>query len=216
MDNIRSQLNISAIAILAGALAVVMPASAADEVTQDRDLKVFTKILIEGAIDLNVEAGKKQSVEVTTDSDHIDRVTTTVEGDTLVISMKGRRWRRADVSVNIAMKTLDGLMVEGAVDAELVNIDSKKFMVEIDGAADILIDGKCGSVDFQINGAGDVNAQDFKCENVVIEINGAGDAEVYASASVEATINGVGDIDVYGNPSKVRPRISGIGEFELK
>lgn len=216
MKYIRSQLNISAIAVFAGALAAIMPATAADDVTQDRDLKAFTRILIEGAIELNVEAGKKQNVEVTTSTSHIDRVTTTVEGDTLVISMTGRRWRNADVAVNISMKTLDGLIVEGAVDAQLENIDSKNFMIEIDGAGDIAIDGKCGSANFQINGAGDLDAQDFKCQNVKVEINGAGDAEVYASASIEASINGVGDIDAYGNPGKVRPRISGIGEFELK
>lgn len=216
MNTTRSKLNVSAIAVLAGALAIVMPATAADEVTNARDVKKFTKILVEGAIDLSVEAGKKQSVDVTTATSHIDRVTTVVEGDTLVISMTGRRWRNADVSVSIAMQTLDGLIVEGAVDAELTNINSKDFMIEISGAADIIIDGECGSADFEINGAGDLSAQDFKCEDVKVVINGAGDAEVYASASVVAAINGVGDIDVYGDPDKVRPRISGIGDFELK
>lgn len=216
MDTTRSKLNVSAIALLAGALAIVMPASAADEVTNAREVGIFSRILIEGAIDLSVEAGKKQSVEVTTATSHIDRVTTVVNGDTLVISMTGRRWRNADVSVVISMQTLDGLVVEGAVDAELMNIDSKDFMIEVSGAADISIDGKCGSADFEINGAGDLNAQDFKCKDVKITINGAGDAEVYASASIVATINGVGDIDVYGNPDKVRPSIRGIGDFELK
>lgn len=216
MNAIRSQLNISAIAVLAAVLAAVMPASAFDDVSENREVKKFTKILIEGAIDLSVEAGKKQSVQVSTDASHIDRVTTTVDGDVLVISMKGRRWRNADVAVTITMQTLNGLVVEGAVDAELVNIDSKNFSIEIDGAADIAINGKCGSADYQINGAGDLSAQDFECETVSIIINGAGDAEVYASVSVEAVINGVGDIDVYGNPDKVRPRISGIGEIEVK
>ncbi|MCH8861414.1 MAG: DUF2807 domain-containing protein [Proteobacteria bacterium] len=216
MKAIRSQLNVTAIAVLAGALAMVMPATAADEVSESRDLKSFSRILVEGAIDLSVEAGKKQSVQVTTDSRHIGHVTTTVEGDVLVISMKGRSWRNADVSVTISMKTLDGLVVEGAVDAELLNIDSRNFSIEIDGAADITITGICGSAEFQINGAGDLNAQDFKCKDVTIEINGAGDAEIFASASVEATINGVGDIDIYGDPDKVRPRIAGIGEIEVK
>lgn len=216
MNAIRSQLNIAAIAVLAGVLAAVMPASASDDVNEAREVKKFTKILVEGAIDLSVEAGKKQSVHVSTDASHIDRVTTTVENDTLVISMKGSSWRNADVAVTITMQTLNGLVVEGAVDAELVNIDSKNFSIEIDGAADISINGKCGSADYQINGAGDLNAQDFECQNVAIEINGAGDADIYASVSVEATINGVGDIDIYGDPDKVRPRIFGIGEIEVK
>jgi hypothetical protein len=216
MNTNRSQLNLSAIAVLAGALAIIMPASAADEVNENRDLKKFTRILIEGALDLSVEAGKKQNVQVTTEPSHMKRVTTEIKGDTLVISMEGRRWRNANVLVSITMQTLDGLTVEGAVDAELLNIDSKNFAIEIDGAADIAINGKCGSADFEINGAGDLDAENFRCENVAITINGAGDVEAYASVSVEAEINGVGDIDVYGNPDKVRPRINGIGDFELK
>lgn len=216
MKAIRSQLNVTAIAVLAGALAMVMPATAADEVSESRDLKSFSRILVEGAIDLSVEAGKKQSVQVTTDSRHIGRVTTRVEGDVLVISMKGRSWRNVGVSVTISMKTLNGLAVEGAVDAELLNIDSKNFSIKIVGAGDISIEGRCGSADFQINGAGDLNAQGFECRDVSIEINGAGDAEVFASASVEATINGVGDIDVYGNPDRIHPKIAGIGEIEVK
>lgn len=216
MKAIRSQLNITAIAVLAGALAMIMPASATDDVSESRDVEKFTKILIKGAMDLSVEAGKKQSVQVTSSTSHISRVTTTVERDVLVISMTGRRWRNADVSVIITMQTLNGLVVEGAVDAELLNVNSKNFSIEIDGAADIAIDGKCESADFQINGAGDLNAQDFKCVNVSILINGAGDAEIYASASVKATINGVGDIDIYGDPDKVRPKIAGIGEIEVK
>lgn len=220
MKMTRSQLNLSAIAVLGTALsmalAVAEPVDAADEVSETRDLKIFSRILIEGALDLSVEAGKKQNIQVTTEPSHMNRVITKVEGDTLVISMEGRRWRNADVLVTITMQTLDGLIVEGAVDAELLNIDSKNFSVEVDGAADIAITGKCGSADFQINGAGDLKAEDFRCKNVSITINGAGDAEVYASVSVVATINGVGDIDVYGNPDKVRPSIRGIGDFELK
>lgn len=216
MNKIRSQLNLSAIAALSAALAMAAPVTASDEVSESRDLKEFTKILVEGAIDLSVEAGKKQSVQVSTEASHIKRVTTEIKGDTLVISMEGRRWRNADVEVTINMKALNGLIVEGAVDAELINIDSKEFMIEIEGAGDIAIDGKCGFAEFQINGAGDLNAQEFECQEVRIEINGAGDAEVYASVSVEATINGVGDIDVYGDPKKVRPRIRGIGDFEVK
>ena len=58
MNNIRSQLNVSAIAVLAGALAIVMPANAAgDDVTEVRDVKTFSQILVEGAIVCRAQAG---------------------------------------------------------------------------------------------------------------------------------------------------------------
>lgn len=207
---------ITVASFLAAGFAASSASALADDVTQNREVKTFSKIVVEGAVDITIEAGKKQSVELTSDDEHIDRLTTTVKGDTLVIAMTGRKWRDAEVDVRISMAKLVAFDVEGAVDAHISGVDSDEFSVQIDGAGDIYLNGKCGTADIEVNGAGDIDAEEFRCENVKIVINGAGDAEIYASKSVEAQINGVGDIDVYGDPDKVNPRISGIGDFEIK
>lgn len=187
-----------------------------DRVTQMRDVGEFSKIRVEGALEIEINVGGRQSLEVSTDADHIDRVETTVRGNMLTISMRGRRWRNANVEISINMAALDQFDIEGAADAYISGVDSETFEITVDGAGDIYLEGKCGSAEFTINGAGDLEAQDFECKAVAIQINGAGDADVYASESIDAEINGVGDIDVYGNPKKVRQKISGLGDIELK
>lgn len=189
----------------------------AEEITEARDLDTFTRIVIKGALDISVVAGeKKQSVKVTIESRYLARVETEVHGDTLTISRKGRRWRNMDLEIEISMIKLNGFVVDGFADVEISGVESEEFKLTVNGAADIDIEGACGSALFEINGAGDLNAADFKCKAVEVRIDGMGDAAVFASESIVAFINGVGDIEVYGNPSVVKPRIRGIGSFEIK
>lgn len=207
---------ITALALLA-TVSLGGQSALAEETTEARDLDTFTRIVIKGALDISVVAGeKKQSVEVTTESRYLERVETEVDGDTLIISQKGRRWRDLDVEVEIGMVALNGFVIDGAADAEISGVDSEEFELIVNGAGDIDIEGVCGSAHFEINGAADLDASELKCKAVRIEINGAGDADVFASESIIAFLNGVGDVEVYGNPISVRPRIRGFGSFEIK
>lgn len=207
---------VTALALLA-TVSLGGQAAVAAEATEARDLDTFTRIVVKGALDISIVAGEKQQlVEITTESRYLARVETEVDGDTLIISQKGRRWRDLDVEIEISMVALNGFVIDGAADVEISGVDSEEFELIVNGAGDIDIEGVCGSAHFEINGAADLDASELKCKAVEVEINGAGDADVYASESIVAFINGVGDIEVYGNPSSVRPRIRGFGSFEIK
>lgn len=209
MTSILKAARTSAATIALGAMAYA-PAFA-----ETRDLPEFDAIVIQGAVDIEIDVGEPQRVEITTEQRQLSRIETSVSGRTLTISQEGRRWFD-DVEIRISVETLNRLNIQGAADAELRNVESDDFLLEIDGAGDITFgNGRCGRAQMVINGAGDIDAEDFHCKEVKITINGAGDATVYASESVEAYLNGVGDITVYGNPSHVRPRISGLGSFEV-
>jgi len=214
MKNKRSKGWAAGLALIIGASMFSSPVWA-DEDTQVRDVPTFDRIVIEGAMDVSVNVGKKQRVEVTAESRYIDRVETRVDGKTLYLSQEGRRWRDVDVEVEISVQDLEAFIVEGAADAEITGIHSDHFKLEIDGAGDVTLGGTCGSADYEINGAGDVDAEELKCKSVEIVINGAGDADVYASEEVRAELNGVGDITVCGDPDRVRPSINGLGSFDV-
>lgn len=203
------------IALLLGTTVWTGQPLADDDATEARDVSTFSRIVIEGAMDLTVQVGEKQKVSVTTDRDYMSRVTTEVEGDTLIISQEGRRWHDKEVDIEISVRDLSALVIEGAADAEVTGIDSKSFLLTIDGAGDVRLGGTCGDAEYEINGAGDIDARNLKCKTLKVTINGAGDADVYASEEVRAELNGVGDITVWGNPNRVRPSINGFGSFEV-
>lgn len=200
------------------ALTLATP-SLAKEVTETRDVTEFTKIQIKGAIELKVVAGADQKVTVTTDDRYIHKITTEVSRGTLVIDMDDFDWddhHDEEILVNVSMKMLRELIVDGAVDAEIENIDSEEITLTVNGAGDIEIDGKCKELEVDIRGAGDINARDLKCEMTEVNIFGAGDADVYASKEITAKLMGVGDVTVWGNPSKINRSIFGLGDFNVK
>lgn len=214
MKNARSKGLATGLALLMGATMMTTPALAYDD-SETRDVAEFSRIVIEGAMDIDVSVGERQEVEISADRGYLSRVETRVDNDTLYISQLGRRWRNADIEVTISVENLSAFIIEGAADVDITGIDSDSFLLEIDGAGDVTLEGTCGDAEYEINGAGDIDAEDFKCKTVEITINGAGDADIYASESIRATLNGVGDITVYGNPSRVRPSIHGLGSFRV-
>ncbi|WP_262693095.1 head GIN domain-containing protein [Kordiimonas aquimaris] len=193
-----------------------------ERVTQTRDVATFTRIEIRGAIDLELTAGSSdQEVTVRARESRIDRVTTEVSGDTLIIDMKEdgnskRFWNNTNVDVTINMESLRAIDVRGAVDGEFENIDSDELLIDIRGAADVDISGTCGTLTIDMKGAADIEADDLKCENVEVEVKGAGSASVYASESIDADVAGVASISVYGNPKNVKKHSGGFASISIK
>ncbi len=205
-----------------------------DEVTETRDLSAFNKIVIQGSADVNVEVGRTQNVEVTTESDYLARVKTEVRNNTLYISQKGKRWRNVDVTLEVRVQELNGVTIEGSGDFDITNLDSdsfdiiidgsgdvdlwgksNNFYVEIDGSGDVTLSGGCGALVVDVDGSGDVDAEDLKCKTVDLTLEGSGDIDAWASDSVTVDMEGSGDVTIYGNPGRVRPSMSGSGSFEV-
>ena len=211
---------------LAMAGAVTTVASAHEEhgsrISQTRDVETFTRVQIKGGVELDLTAGKSQSVEIEAHEGYIADIKTYVRGDTLVIDMDtddsddGIEMHGHNVHVKINMEMLAELEVLGAVDADIRGVDSKDLKIDIKGAGDVDIEGKCGALELELKGAGDVDAKDLKCEDVEVAVKGVGEAVVYASKSVDADVSGIGSITVYGEPSRVRQSDGFLGSIRIK
>ena len=206
---------------VAGTASMALDREDGDYVTEDRDLTGFTRLQVRGAIELELTAGKDYSVSIRTREGRMQDVTTEIDGDTLVIDMDdGRRrrswWDDTNVDVTITMPTLAELEVLGAVDGELFDIDSDDIEIDVRGAADVEIEGKCRNLTVDVKGAGDIDADDLKCENVEVDVKGAGSASVYASESIDARVSGVASISVYGDLKDVRKHAGGLSSISIK
>jgi len=211
-----------AIAGLAIALFIAQfsPATADKDVTVSRDLEAFTHINIKGGVELNLTAGKDQKIDITTEQSHVGDVKTKVKDGVLVIDLKEKStwkfWDNVNVKITIDVPTLEGLEIAGALDGRLADIAADTFVLEIDGAADLRLEGTCNVFEMEIAGAGDVDAEDFKCTAAEVRLDGAGDVDVYASDSIDAEINGVGSMTVHGSPKDVHKQVNGIGSIKIK
>lgn len=207
-------------ALLSGTVSAFHDDDHGPDVKQDRDVETFTKIRVKGAIELQLVAGKSQKVTVETAEDRIDDVETYVRGDTLVIDMENHNrdnyWNHVDVEVYISMEKLEGIEVMGAVEAEVEGVDSDRLEIEIKGAADLEIEGKCGELELDVKGAGDISARDLKCETVEVDVAGAGSASVFASEEVDADVAGVASIKVFGKPKRVSKSSGFLSSIDIR
>ncbi len=204
---------ISALALAFGALPFLAQAK---EVSEVRDVGEFSRIVIESSSDVKVRAGETQRVEVFAEDDDIGYVVTEVRGSTLYVSVEKKRHRFHGANLEISVKTLDGIVIDGSGDVTATNIASDNFSVEIDGSGDVDIEGSCSTLTIDVDGSGDINSKNLHCADATVGINGSGDVDVFASQSLYLEINGSGDVTVYGDPAKFRPRISGSGSLEFR
>lgn len=190
-----------------------------ETVTEQRDVRDFDQILIRGGLDLIVTAQEDFAMKLTGDQALVEIYRTRVEDGVLTIepSKKMRiRGANTDLRAEISLPTLYGLTVEGAVDAELLNIDSEALELVINGAGEVDAKGRCATLTAVTNGAGEIDAKALRCAAAEVTINGAGEVSVYASEEAAVTINGVGDVTIYGNPPKVAKAKSGMGDIDVR
>lgn len=212
-------------AALMGLMAASFSPALARDVEETRDLSDYSKIKVDGLANLVVEVGDNYSFKVEGDDDMVEFLRTRVRGKTLVIDFDDNDREKnisffslsdLKVKITITMPALEGLEIDGLVDAYINGIDSRDFELEIDGKADVELRGKCETADIEIDGWADVDAREFKCENVDIELDGMGDADVYASKSVRASADGMGDIVVFGNPAKTDIDEDGFASVKIR
>lgn len=192
-------------------------------VTQTREVAAFTKILVKGAIELDLTAGREQSVTVTARERDQEKLKTYVEDGVLIIDMTDddddnniTLGDDEDYDVEINVPTLEAIEIRGAVDAELQDINSDTFMVDLRGAADMDIEGTCGTFTLDMRGAGDIDADDLECKTVKVDVRGAGAASVYASEAVDAEVSGVASVTVYGKPKSIKEDSSGFSKISIR
>jgi len=228
---------VASIAVLSAATMV-----AADEISEEmRDVDAFTKVKLEGSMDVEVKVGGEQSVKVIADSDIIEYLRTRVHGGELEIDIKhesGTRklFRRVKkMQVIITVPSLEGAEVHGSGDMIVEDAQAEKFVlevhgsgdavlenakvetleVELQGSGDIEVDGSCEDVRVELQGSGDVKATKMHCKAADVMLQGSGDVDVYATYSADVTVRGSGDIRVEGKPEKINSRVRGSGDIHV-
>ncbi len=210
-------------AIALGLIAIIIPVSSAwADYDEARDLEPFSRIKLEGLMDVTIEVGEEQSVTITANKERYLRDTNTrVSGDRLIIDTDidsgfFTLFKDIDISIHITMPSLEEVELDGLGGIVIKNLDADEFRLELDGMGSIEIDGICNKAVFTLDGLGDLDARGLKCKSVRLTMDGMGNADIYASEYAEVYIDGMGDVDVYGNPEKTKYREDGFGDIDEK
>jgi hypothetical protein len=211
--------------------------AAADAGTQ-RTLAPFSKISMEGPIDVDAHAGAHPGAVVHAPARIVPLIETVVQGDTLLVRMKHDATVIAigheDVRVEVEYTQLAGTQqrgsgdlhvtglsapqfesrVSGSGDLKLDNAQLGKLSVSIAASGDVTVDGKADEAKFAIAGSGDITADRLVSRRVAVDIRGSGDAKVNATDALEAHVAGSGDVHYRGHPHDVSRNVAGSGSIE--
>ena len=203
-----------------------------------RDLDYFDEIEFGGAGKIFLIPGKEAKIEILSDkskSEIIDNLVTEVNGKTLDIYLKDKKWHKdLKLVFTITYPALNRLNIYGAgsvysespivsdnftlesegAEKAVLELNVKYLDVSVAGAGDIVLSGKAKNQRIVVAVAASVKAMDLKTANTTAELNGVGSIKVYASESLDAEVNGIGSIQYAGNPSTVHTSKGGIGSIK--
>jgi len=224
---------VASIAVLAAASAV----TAKDVSEEMRDVDAFTKVSLEGSMDVEIQVGPKQSVKVIADSDIIDKLRTRVVAGELEIDLKrGEYYRIKKMQVIITVPSLEKANLQGSGDMMIEGVKRETFdvgvrgsgdlivedtevtnvQVDLKGSGDIVLSGSCDAIHVELQGSGDVRARKMKCKSADVSVRGSGDVDLFASEIADLTVYGSGDIVVAGKPDKISQRVRGSGDIHVR
>jgi hypothetical protein len=188
-------------------------------VSQTRAVPAFSKIQLEGAVDVEVTVGQPQAVTVRIDDNLQDHLRTEVHGDTLVIgetgNVSGHHRSGSGPMVTIQMPAISTVALSGSGDIDLLGLSEKSLALSIAGSGDISASGQVDTLDVSIAGSGDARLGKLQAHAAKVDVAGSGDVDVDVTTALEAVVDGSGDIVYHGSPQVTR-RVNGSGDVRQK
>lgn len=180
------------------------------DVAKTYDLTGFDAVRVAGVFEVDVAVGADAfGVSLSGPAAELERADIRVEGTRLILDMKdgAKRdggWRnRHSLTAKISMPALSEFDAAGVVDASVSGVNAQKMMIQLSGVGDIDVKGACETLEANVSGVGDLDAENLECKAVTVSVSGVGDASVYASETATASVGGIGSITVYGAPKSV-------------
>jgi hypothetical protein len=216
-------------AALAGCV-FLPPAASGPRVTEDRDIEAVTAIVLETDGDVVVTLGDTPELTITAPEGAMDRLTTRIVDDVLVLGREGPGWGFGDIDYAITLPLVSDIQITGSGDVEAdfsgadevhvsiegsgdvsgVGVDATAVESSISGSGDIELAGSADDHTLEIDGSGNFDGQDFETRRARVEISGSGDVEVHVTESLDAEVSGSGEIRYTGG-AEVTSRVSGSG-----
>jgi hypothetical protein len=208
-------------------------------VTEQRQVSDFTAVDLRGSGTLFITQGSEPTLMVEGARAVLDRITTIVTGDTLVIDYHGD-WARpstygGDSHVIYRLTVTDLTRIEGSGATDILGqqtlvadrldvsasgsgditlaVQVQTLNVQTSGSSDISLSGTADVLAYKSSGSSDLDAHELQTREAAIECSGSSDVEVRASQRLNVDISGSGDVSYAGNP-EINSTISGSGDLE--
>jgi hypothetical protein len=202
-------------------------------VAQSRNVDAFNRVVLNMNALVLIKDSSGHTCTVNAQQNLQEAIVTRMEGNTLIITSKGKLETEMPVTIDISMNRAMAFEVNGSGKIKALNtLKNEEMDIDISGSGEMLaeiiankvtsavsgsgklhISGTANSFDVEINGSGTVDAFNFYCLNSKARISGSGEANLNVAESIRAKVNGSGIISYMGNPEIIK-QVNGSGTVE--
>jgi hypothetical protein len=204
---------------------------------ESRSVNGFTSLSSHGAINVQIDKGTSETIQVEGDENLLPYIETKVEDGKLIIrTTKNVNLKsRSGITVYVSMSKINSLeesgsgnivgngafssdgkatiKVSGSGNIKLNSGAFKEMGLYVSGSGDIDLEGgSANDISASVSGSGNIDCSNVLCDNVEAKISGSGNVRVNAKNSINASISGSGNVYYKGGASNVSTRIAGSGK----
>jgi len=182
---------------------------------EKRNITAFTSISTEGAFSIEITCQKDVGLEVEGDDNVLALVTTEVSNNMLRLRSSKNYSSDEPVKFRISVPNLERLIVEGAGQIDLKNLNNDKLKIDAEGAPAISVSGKTKLIDIDTSGAGKIDTHNLHAARAVVDSKGVAQIDLDVADELDVTISGASSVYYKGDP-KVNKTINGPGKVERR
>lgn len=170
---------------------------------ENRTVPSFSKIETNLPLDIILEKGSKENVNVEVTGIELQKILTTVEDNTLKVKLEAGNYSNLKGKVIITYVSLSALSSRGSGDIICKSdIDASDFSLNSSGSGDITVNGKVKTNNFNFHhkGSGDVTLSSLETADLTLSMMGSGDFKAATGKAQKQTIDllGSGDVEIAG------------------
>lgn len=196
----------------------------------------FTEVDLRGADNVDIRVGPGFSVRADGDSELLDHLKITREGNVLRIGRtrsSGWSWGGGRAKVSITMPALSAASVAGSGDMTADRAQGAAFKASVAGSGNLRVDalsveradvslagsgnarlgGTARQLQVNIAGSGDVEAGDLRATQADVSIAGSGGVRAQVDGPAKVSVMGSGDVDL---GDKARCQVSKVGSGSVR
>ena len=196
-----------------------------------RDLEDFTKLSVATGIDLTMSQGNENSAEITVDNIDLDQIVTKVEGNKLVVKVKGwnldfGKKKKVKIIVALTYKELkhvsassgasivgqnnlsnDVLFIAASSGSEIdLQIEADQVATKASTGSEIMLSGECNSFQGSVSTGSEIEASDLESSIAEVKANTGSEINIWVTESLFAKANTGGEVRYKGNPEEIKKK----------
>ncbi len=186
---------------------------------ETRSIGTFTGIDVGGAFNIYLSQQEETSLIVEADENLLERISTEVKGESLLIKSNGIKNARS-LNIYISAPSISEIKISGAANLKgenvlsgeslyikasgassvELNVDVNDLTTKASGAAYLKLQGKAAYHHIEASGAAEVKTGDLKTVKSTADASGAANITLNASEEAVSETSGAGSVQILGNP----------------